>query len=172
VKLGKFLRSGHTKSCGCLSGETTAIRNTTHGLSKNPLYGLWIKVKDRCSNQNCEDYKYYGARGIKVCDRWLNSFPNFLADMGPRPSRSHSIDRINTNGNYEPGNCRWATPLQQNSNRRNSRLFEHGGKSLTLQQWSIEVGVRLGTIASRIDNGWSIEEALTIPVGTPRYPRP
>lgn len=117
----KSVRIGHTKSCGCLHSEGVAARNTTHGLSR--AYGsefrIWKGMRARCSNPRHNDFKLYGGRGISVCDRW-SDFAAFVEDMGPRPA-GLSIDRINVNGNYEPGNCRWATAKEQANNKRNSR---------------------------------------------------
>jgi hypothetical protein len=112
------LASGSTRSCGCLIGQNQAHR--THGDSKSTEYGIWNTMKHRCLVPKNINYKHYGARGIKICARWLGErgFQNFLLDMGRRPSMGHSLDRINNDGNYEPGNCRWATRSQQNLNRR------------------------------------------------------
>lgn len=131
-KTDKYMR--HTKyECRCDCGVIKTVRKThlinnistqcascankKHGLYKHPLYEAWCKMKQRCYNKNHNSYKYYGERGIKVCERW-NSFENFLLDMGERPSAIHSLDRIDPNGNYEPTNCRWSTPKEQCENRR------------------------------------------------------
>jgi hypothetical protein len=111
------LRSGGSRSCGCLNLESIKERSTSHGLSGTPEYKIWSKMKTRCLNKNNDKYHRYGGRGISVCDKWLSSVEAFVDDMGERPSIRHSIDRINNNGNYEPKNCRWATHTQQMRNR-------------------------------------------------------
>lgn len=118
------VQSGHTSSCGCYRREATRAAKTVHGNAKRSAhsseYRSWRGIMTRCLNPNNPAYVDYGGRGICVCERWME-FSNFLADMGTKPSRLHSIDRIHNGGNYEPGNCRWATPLQQASNRRKRR---------------------------------------------------
>ena len=125
IVAGGSLHNGHQKSCGCLKVEVARARMTTHGHhptgKQTPEYTAWCNIKIRCYNPEAENYEYYGGRGIRVCDRWLNSFENFLSDMGERPSRKHTIDRKENNGNYEPSNCRWITMLEQCANRRKRR---------------------------------------------------
>lgn len=118
IVLQRYLLSGNTTSCGCYQRESTSKRSKRHGATGTAEYSTWQGMKARCLNPNSIGYAFYGGRGITVCDRWLKSFPAFLNDMGMRPSAEHSIDRIDPNGNYEPGNCRWAPPDIQQVNKR------------------------------------------------------
>lgn len=110
----------------------------------------WSHMKQRCINPNFKDYDKYGGRGISVCEAWLASFDAFLRDMGPRPPDKHSIDRIDSNGNYEPSNCRWATFSEQNKNRRNNRYFTHNGQRLCLQDWARVLNINAMTLSQRL----------------------
>jgi hypothetical protein len=123
------LKNNHTTSCGCFHKEQTSKKSKTHGLTKSNEYQVWAGMKSRCSDLNNSKY---GGRGIKVCERWINSFENFLNDMGFRPSKNHSIERIDVNGDYEPSNCKWATVEEQSWNKRNTRstILDNQKKSL------------------------------------------
>lgn len=116
------IKSGQVKSCGCFSGAGPK----SHGQACHPLYCTWNSMNQRCSNKNDPDYKYYGGRGVKVCERWKD-INNFIADLGEKPSMAHTIDRINNDGNYEPSNVRWATSLEQHANKR-QRQGKLGGQ--------------------------------------------
>jgi hypothetical protein len=147
-----------------MSREFTAKRSTTHGLGKPPEYRSWSQMRNRCQNPNSRKYLYYGARGIKVCDRW-QSFAAFYEDMGPRPSPKHSIDRFPDNdGNYEPGNCRWATYAEQNLNYRRNRRLTYKGETKTVKEWAAIVGLPYQCLLKRITkSGWSVVHALETP---------
>jgi hypothetical protein len=154
-----------TKSCGCLQKERVLLANIIHNLSKTVEYKTWSRLKTRCYNKNNEKYKNYGGRGIKVCQRWLNSFENFLEDMGKRPEGRYSIDRIDVNGNYEPDNCRWATDLEQMNNTTTNKLITYKEKTQTLSQWARELNIDADIISQRlIRDKWSVEKALTQPI--------
>lgn len=129
-----------------------------------PARGIWQQMVNRCTHPNHSAYGLYGARGIKVCDRWRESFETFCEDMGPRPSLRHSIDRIDVNGNYEPGNCRWATPKEQGRNRRDNRVVSAFGREQCMSAWAEERGVANNLIKDRIDRlGWEPEKAISEP---------
>ena len=128
----------------------------------------WISMKKRCNSPSSRGWKYYGGRGIKVCERWLFSFENFYADMGAKPSREHSLDRIDVNGDYEPSNCRWATPKEQCRNRRNNRLVTLNGITKSVAEWVELTGIANSTYWSRVEKGMSYEDAFTAPLHKPK----
>lgn len=131
-----------------------------HGLSRHPLYLLWNGMKQRCANPKSANYKNYGAKGVRVCARWVESFPAFLADMGERPA-GKSLDRYpNAKGNYEPGNCRWASRQQQNENTSRNRYLEVGGERLTISQWARKLGVSRLRLTARLNRGWSDSDTV------------
>lgn len=133
-------------------GVFTKAHINASGLYRLPEFGVWMSMRSRCSNADDPDY---GGRGIRVCDRWEDSFENFLADMGPRPSPKHSIDRIDVNGNYEPGNVRWATAIEQQRNRRNTVRVLVAGRTVSLCDLSEETGLPMSTLRRRYRSGWS-----------------
>lgn len=162
------LRSGHATSCGCLSRERLRARNFKHGRSEKrrvtPEFTAWIGMKQRCMNPRTKYFADYGGRGITVCERWRDSFESFLADMGPRPSPAHSLDRIDNAKGYEPGNVRWATDTEQACNRRSNTLVTHNGETLCIAEWACRTNLKAHTIRRRLELGWSPAEALTTPV--------
>ncbi len=146
--LGKNLSNGRTTSCGCYSRELA----TKHGLHKAEEYSAWVQMRHRCRNPRTPNYARYGGRGISVCERW-NDFAAFIADMGPRPSPEHSIDRIDNDGNYEPGNCRWATRREQGGNTSRNVLVEVGGRRMTISELARELGMHRASVRLRIKRG-------------------
>jgi hypothetical protein len=185
------LTTGNTNSCGCIQREYAAARMAdkklratwksikTHGLSDSPEYRSWRSMKGRCLNPTCPHFKYYGGRGIRVCERWRDSFESFLADLGPRPTLDHSLDRWpnNKDGNYScgkcedckahgwPMNCRWATDEQQGNNKRNNHLMTLNGETLSMAQWAKKMQISVFTLSCRLNEmGWSEKEAILTPI--------
>lgn len=162
------LLNGATKSCGCLHGSQLAAAHaakTIHGHSgkrHTPTYATWHSMKQRCLNSNSSHYHLYGGKGVSICERWL-TFENFLADMGRRPA-GRSIDRIDSAGNYEPSNCRWATPIEQGNNTKRNVFVEYQGERFTVAQLARQKSVKPSVLGGRLDMGWDIERALTEPV--------
>lgn len=162
--VGMSLTRGATQSCGCIHRELLQAEKTTHGGHGTPEYATWKSMKDRCFNPGATSFPHYGARGITVCDRWRDSFANFLADMGKKPTPQHSIERNDVNGNYEPSNCRWATNMEQHRNTRANHFLEFRGESLTIIGWSERLGIDARTIETRINRyGWTADRALSQP---------
>jgi hypothetical protein len=167
ISCGCNLKKGHTISCGCYRKEMAKTSRPIHGhclrYSRTRTYYSWSGAKERCSRKKSKQFKNYGGRGIKMCRRWLNSFKNFLKDMGEKPI-GKSIDRINNNGDYKPSNCRWATQKEQTNNTRKNHFLKFRGKKMSISQWAEEIGMKENTLYLRIHKGWSIESALTRPV--------
>lgn len=178
-RVGVEVTQGRCSSCGCWAKEEAARRfekyarparitaATIHGKSKTRTFYAWGGMKDRCSNPNNKDFAKYGGRGISVCQRWLDSFENFLADMGEKPD-GMTLDRIEVNGNYEPSNCRWASPRTQVNNRRKTTMLTMNGVTKPLTEWADEVGLGPKTIMYRLKQGWDVKSALTEPLNTKR----
>jgi hypothetical protein len=160
--VGHSIRSGHAKSCGCLSKESTSERFTTHGMSGTSAHIAWSNMLQRCQNPINPNYSNYGGRGVTVCDRW-QEFENFFADMGEPPA-GMSLDRKDNDGNYDPDNCRWTTNQQQAINKRSNQLLTLDGRTMPMMQWASETGIKANTIWYRLDRGWTVEDALTKPV--------
>ncbi len=152
------LRNGTSKSCGCLQREAT----TTHGAWGTPLFGVWSGMISRCTKPTNKRYQRYGARGIKVCDRWLD-VNNFIADMTEGYEKGLQIDRKNNDGNYEPDNCQWSTTKQQTRNYSRNVVLEHDGKRMCVVDWADVVGISPKIIYERVADGWSAKDALTKP---------
>jgi hypothetical protein len=158
----KYLVSGNTRSCGCLKIDLAADRHRTHGLSELPEHRIWEAMKGRCFRRSDPGYKNYGARGITVCKRWLD-FGKFIEDVGRRPSPKHSIERLDNDGNYEPGNVIWATRKEQSRNTRRNVFIVHNGVRATLSAWAEMKHFKRGLISDRLKAGWSVEQALDTP---------
>lgn len=163
VVQGTNITSGKSSGCGCVQYEKLSQRNRTHGLSDHPLYPVWCEMKARCYRLAHQQYKDWGGRGIRVCERWRGSFNDFLADMGERPSDDHQIERKNNDGDYEPGNCIWATRTEQMRNMRRNRIVTFNGREMTLTEAIKECGVPDGTVHGRLRIGWDVDRALTTP---------
>lgn len=163
VALAANLSAGRTRSCGCFQAESAKSRATTHGGRRRREYAVWQSMHNRCRRAAGKDYPRYGARGIRVCERWAD-FEAFFADMGERPA-GMTLDRRDNDGHYSPGNCRWATSKQQARNRGSSRLISAFGQVLPLSAWADDsrCSVTCGAIAKRIKSGMSPELAITKP---------
>lgn len=152
-----------TMKCKECSIKKRTGKHITHGMTKRSEYQIWANMIYRCHTPTCDAYWRYGGRGIIVCDRWRNSFENFLADMGPRPSPKHSIDRYpDNNGNYEPGNCRWATDKEQMTNTSFNHFVEYNGKTQCLTDWSRETGINVCTLYQRLRKGYPKDQVFGI----------
>jgi hypothetical protein len=152
------LRSGQTRSCGCLRGQAHGLSHGQH----SSIYNIWLQMIDRCTNPENHRFKDYGGRGIEVCRRWLDP-ANFVADMGPRPSPEHSIDRVDNDGPYDIENTRWATRSEQQRNRRANHTATLDGETLCVAAWAERLGMPDSTIRKRLRRGWSVRRALTEP---------
>jgi hypothetical protein len=151
------------RSCGCLIGDVNRGRATVRDFKRTPAFHSWKAMKERCNQPSATGFERYGGRGIKVCERWQKSFFAFLEDMGQPGQEGLSIDRIDNNGNYEPGNCRWATKVEQANNRRSKTLslvVEFNGEAKTLPEWADSLGVKVGTLYHRRWQGLPIEQVL------------
>lgn len=162
------VRRGAAASCGCFRRETVRVP-LKHGLVKAPEYNSWSQMRDRCSNPKNSDFHNYGGRGITVSLEW-HDFRNFYQDMGPKPSSQHSLDRIDNDGNYEPGNCRWATAQEQRRNQSGIRMVTYAGRVMPLFEAIERSGLSPRAVHQRLFREWSEEEALTHPIGIRRKP--
>ena len=159
------LQGGRSKSCGCLNREISQQSNRKHGQTKSnhtaatPEYTTWCGIVQRCTNPKNAHYDRYGGRGITICDKWRDDFTAFYEDMGKRPVGT-SIDRIDNNKGYEPGNCRWTDKKTQQNNLSNNIVITHGGITMTLPMWAEKSGLSQSCLAARIRRGWPVERAL------------
>lgn len=163
IAIGAQLRNGSWVSCGCyrFSGEGRKTHGARSGGKQSALYTAWMNMKARCENAELDGYQNYGGRGITVYPAWAQSFEVFAADVPPHPGKGYSLDRIGNNGNYEPGNVRWATRREQNTNKRDNRLITYAGKTQTLVEWAEELGVPYMTLFYRFERGMDTEKAMT-----------
>ena len=169
---GQSLRRGAIRSCGCLNRDLLRARMTKHGGHSLPEYRIWSGAKRRCFHPGTPYYKYYGGRGITMCDRWRHSFVSFYEDMGPRPSPTLTLERIDNNGPYEPGNCCWATRRQQRRNQRPRSSVTFRGATHTIWEWAHLFNLPPRTLWDRLKRyHWPVQRALTTPltVATPPH---
>ncbi len=157
IKRGAHLTAGGSTSCGCYRRERCIIHNE----SKTKEYKTWHRMIRRCYNPTDISFNAYASLGITVCERWLNSFDNFLSDMGRAPSPIYSIDRINNNGNYEPSNCRWATQIEQANNTRKNIMISHDGKTLSMSQWCRLLNISISVAHRRLKKNLPFELVFT-----------
>lgn len=158
----KNLLRGVTTSCGCYRKEVTRARSLTHGASnRTPEYTVWAGIIARCYNKNASGYENYGGRGITVCGRWKSSFSNFLADMGAKPSASHTIERCDNQKQYSPDNCIWATRTTNNNNKRTCVFIEYDGQRLTVAQWAKFFGMPARKLRTRLRYGYALLDAAS-----------
>lgn len=166
---GSNLRLGNSKSCGCLSRELSSERMKIHGGRKTRLYEIWYNMRQRCYNSNIESYKNYGGRGIIVCNEWKNDFVSFRDwALSNGYTESLTLDRIDVNKNYCPENCRWVSQLMQQNNRSNNHYITYNNQNKTLAEWARELNFTYKMLEHRINRGWTVEEAFTIPKGGKR----
>ena len=155
-----------TRSCGCLRSDSKRGKAKTHGKSRTPLHRVWLSIVRRCTTPSNNGYPNYGGRGILICDQWrhdIQAFYDHVTQLPDYGKKGYSIDRIDNDGNYEPGNVRWATRTEQNRNTRRNVLIAFNGKTQCLQDWANELELSPDTITSRIKAGWDIERALRTP---------
>lgn len=152
------------KSCGCLQKEITSKRSKSHGMSKHEVYKIWIDIKKRCYNENSKRYHDYGARGIFMDDEFKNNFNSFYEHVGERPSKYHTIDRIDNSKGYIFNNIKWSTIKEQNNNQRSNVVLTFNGENKTAAQWGDIYGIKGSAIRKRLARGWSIDKSITTPI--------
>lgn len=158
-----------TTSCGCFRKECLENRPSIHRGTKTPEYKSWLSMKRRCYCKTDKQYSRWGGRGITVCDKWKESFPNFLSDMGEKPSPYHTIDRIDNNGNYTPENCKWSNPKEQSRNRRSNKWYEYNGLKMIITDWGNYFGISSHAIQQKIRRGSTFDEVFEYYTEKGRY---
>lgn len=166
VKVGAL---PNQKSCGKCWRER---RGRKHGMAYSPEYNVWEHMIQRCTNSNDDSYHNYGSRGITVCDRWRESFMAFFSDMGARPGRGYTIERINNDGGYEPGNCRWIPKALQSKNRRANRPLTCAGVTMSMDAWAAKLEISVNTIRTRLHRGWTMAQICSLPAQRGKKPGP
>jgi hypothetical protein len=173
---GLSLKSGKSRSCGCINREITRARNYRHGMRHTRLYAIWSNMIARCDNKTSSSWERYGARGITVCKPWRNyanfhqdMIASYLAHVKDHGESRTSIDRINNMRGYSPKNCRWATPSVQSRNRRQIRNITYKGRTLCMKDWALLLGVRYQSIQGRLDRGWSFDKVIKTPIRKGNY---
>jgi hypothetical protein len=162
-----LLANGTTRSCGCLAREGVSGRNRKHGFYGTHIYKVWQGMKGRCSDFDSDHYASYGGRGIRVCAEWVASFQSFYSHVSGLEhfgDDGYTLDRIDVDGHYEPGNVRWATANEQGRNKRSNRLLTYQGRTQPMAAWAEELGIDNGTLFYRLSHGWEVERALATPV--------
>lgn len=159
---GNNLSSGDTKSCGCLKLQRQIEANIRHGMHGTRIYRIWLKMKERCCNPRNNRYKYYGAKGIRVCDKWQN-FEGFYEDMGPTYREGLTIDRKDLNKGYYKENCRWSTSIEQANNKSINHLVAFNGETDTMANMARKYNLSFSTLKHRLQRGWDVGKALTTP---------
>ena len=163
--IGQLLKEGRVKSCGCLLRENVSIANSTHKLSRSPLYKIFYSMKQRCLNPNDKSYKYYGGKGVTIYQNWIDNFLEFNTwAIENGYSKGLSIDRINNDGDYEPKNCRWVTHLEQVNNQKSNIHVEYDGETMTLSQAARNSGISYWTLYSRVRNNCSQKKLFNTPI--------
>lgn len=167
VTTSTHLVSGHTSSCGCYNKEVVSSMKKRHGMSRTNIYREWRSMISRCFNRNCTGYDGYGGRGITVFNQWKESFEayyDYVSKLSHFGESGYSLNRIDNDGNYEPGNVEWADRLAQANNKRNNHLLTYNGQTRTIAEWSRERGMSYSSIMHRIERGWSVKDALETPL--------